>query len=212
MIEEVRIDAAPRADFGKGAARRVRREGSIPGVLYGHGIDPVHLNLHGHQLTMALRKGLNTLLTVKVDGKDQLMLAKDVQVDPLLREILHVDLLMVKKGEKVAVEVSVELVGQAAPGGQVHLDLNELSIEAEATAIPDIIEVSIEGLEIGGQILAADVALPAGATLLTEGDVLVASVTEVLESDTAEEEEESGIELPASATAPAEAKEEASGE
>lgn len=190
MSNEIRIEAAQRADFGKGAARRARRDGQVPAVLYGHGIDPVHLNLHRHQLTMALRQGLNALLTISVDGKDELALAKDVQVHPLRRVIQHVDLLLVKKGEKVTVDVSLELTGQAAPGGQEYLDLNELTIEAEATAIPDVIEVSIEGLEIGAQVLASDVVLPAGASLLTDPEVLVASISEILDSNVDDEEED----------------------
>lgn len=211
MSDEYRIEAAPRADFGKGAARRARRDGHVPAVLYGHGIDPAHLNLHRHQLTMALRQGLNTLLTINVDSKDQLALAKDVQVHPLQRVIQHVDLLLVKKGEKVNVEISVELVGQAAPGGQVHLDLNELTIEAEATAIPDVIEVSIEGMEIGGQVLAGEIPLPSGATLLTEADVLVASVTEIAEADV-ESDAEEGTEVEAAAAPAAEADAAAEGD
>lgn len=183
MSDEVRIDAAKREDFGKGAARRARREGTIPGVLYGHGIDPVHLNLHAHQLTMALRHGLNSLLTIQVDGKDELALAKDVQVHPLRRAIQHVDLLLVKKGEKVTVDVSVELVGEVVPGGQVNQDLTNVSIEAEATNIPETLEVSIDGLEIGGQILAGDITLPSGSTLLTDAESLIVGISEVVEAD-----------------------------
>lgn len=183
MSDEVRIDAAKREDFGKGAARRARREGTVPGVLYGHGIDPVHLNLHAHQLTMALRHGLNSLLTIEVDGKDELALAKDVQVHPLRRAIQHVDLLLVKKGEKVTVDVSVELVGEVVPGGQVNQDLTNVSIEAEATNIPETLEVSIDGLEIGGQILAGDITLPSGSTLLTDPESLIVGISEVVEAD-----------------------------
>ena len=183
MSDEVRIDATKREDFGKGAARRARREGTVPGVLYGHGIDPVHLNLHAHQLTMALRHGLNSLLTIEVDGKDELALAKDVQVHPLRRAIQHVDLLLVKKGEKVTVDVSVELVGEVVPGGQVNQDLTNVSIEAEATNIPETLEVSIDGLEIGGQILAGDITLPSGSTLLTDPESLIVGISEVVEAD-----------------------------
>lgn len=183
MSDEVRIDTAKRDDFGKGAARRARRDGQVPGVLYGHGIDPVHLNLHGHQLTMALRQGLNTLLTISVDGKDELALAKDVQVHPLRRVIQHVDLLLVKKGEKVVVDVPVELTGEVTAGGQVNQDLTAVSLEAEATRIPESLEVSIEGLEIGGQVLAGDLTLPAGSTLLTDPEALIVGISEVVEAD-----------------------------
>lgn len=183
MSDEVRIEAATREDFGKGAARRARREGTIPGVLYGHGIDPVHLNLHAHQLTMALRQGLNTLLTIPVNGRDELALAKDVQVHPLRRVIQHVDLLLVKRGEKVTVDVPVEVTGEVVSGGQVNQDLTSVSVEAEATKIPDSLSVDIESLEIGGQILAGDLQLPAGATLLTDPEALIVAVTEVVEAD-----------------------------
>lgn len=183
MSDEVRIDAAKREDFGKGAARRARRDGTVPGVLYGHGIDPVHLNLHAHQLTMALRQGLNTLLTIEVDGKDEMALAKDVQVHPLRRAIQHVDLLLVKRGEKVTVDVPVEVTGEVVNGGQVNQDLTAVSVEAEATHIPESLEVSIEGLEIGAQVLAGDLALPSGSTLLTDPEALIVAISEVVEAD-----------------------------
>lgn len=183
MSDEVRIDTAKRDDFGKGAARRARRDGQVPAVLYGHGIDPVHLNLHGHQLTMALRQGLNTLLTISVDGNDEMALAKDVQVHPLRRVIQHVDLLLVKKGEKVTVDVPVELTGDVVPGGQVNQDLTNVTLEAEATAIPESLEVSIEGMEIGAQVLAGDLSLPGGASLLTDPEALIVAISEVVEAD-----------------------------
>ncbi|WP_134322853.1 50S ribosomal protein L25/general stress protein Ctc [Cumulibacter soli] len=190
MADDNRIDASPRSDFGKGAARRARRDGHVPAVLYGHGLDPVHLNLHRHQLTMALRQGLNSLLTVQVNGKDELALAKDVQVHPLQRVIQHVDLLLVKKGEKVAVDVPVELVGDVVAGGQVNHDLTSVSIEAEATDIPESISVEIDGIEVGGQVLAGDLKLPGSATLLTDPEALIIAVSEVSavsEGDEAEE-------------------------
>ncbi|MFV0533200.1 MAG: 50S ribosomal protein L25/general stress protein Ctc [Cumulibacter sp.] len=190
MVDDNRIDASPRTDFGKGAARRARRDGHVPAVLYGHGMDPVHLNLHRHQLTMALRQGLNSLLTVQVDGRDELALAKDVQVHPLQRVIQHVDLLLVRKGEKVAVDVPVEFVGDVVAGGQVNHDLTSVSIEAEATDIPESISVEIDGIEVGGQVLAGDLKLPGSATLLTDPEALIIAVSEVsavAEDDEAEE-------------------------
>lgn len=190
MSDEVRIEAAPRADFGKGAARRARRDGHVPAVLYGHGIDPVHLNLHRHQLTMALRHGLNSLLTINVDGKDEIALAKDVQVHPLRRVIQHVDLLLVKKGEKVTVEVRVDLVGNPVPGGQVNQDLTAVSVEAEATDIPEFIEVELDSVEIGAQVLAGDLSLPGSATLLTDPEALIVAVSEVVEADVESDAEE----------------------
>lgn len=190
MSDEVRIATAPRADFGKGAARRARREGHVPAVLYGHGIDPVHLNLHRHQVTMALRHGLNTLLTVEVNGKDELALAKDVQVHPLRRVILHIDLLLVKKGEKVTVEVPVELIGSAPAGGQVNHDLTAVSIEAEATHIPESIELDLGALKIGAHVVAGDLTLPRGASLLTDPEALIVAISDLVEADVETDAEE----------------------
>lgn len=183
-MSETKIDAQPRSDFGKGSARRTRREGRIPAVLYGHGMEPAHLGLAGHDLTMALRQGgLNTLLTIEVDGKEELALPKDVQVDPLRREILHVDLLLVKRGEKVIVDIPIVLIGDVVPGGQVNHDLTTASVEAEATRIPEQIEVDIESLQVGDQVLAGDLALPEGTTLLTDAEAMVLAISEVLEAD-----------------------------
>ena len=183
MSDEVRIETAKRDSFGKGSARRARREGTVPAVLYGHGIDPVHLTLHAHQLTMALRHGLNTLLTIDVDGKDELALAKDVQVHPLRRAIQHVDLLLVKKGEKVTVDISIELTGDLVPGGQLNQDLTSVSVEAEATHIPESIGLDIGDLAIGSQLLAGDLVLPAGSTLLTDPEALVVAISELVDAD-----------------------------
>lgn len=200
MADETRVDALKRDEFGKGSARRTRKEGRIPAVLYGHGIDPVHLALAGHDTMMALRRGgLNTLLTIKIDGKDQLALPKDVQVHPLKREIQHIDLQVVRKGEKVTVDVPVNLTGEVVPGGQVNHDLTTASVEAEATAIPEELVVDIEGLEIGAQVLAGELSLPAGSTLLTDPETMVVAISEVVEADletdaVAEDEEAEGEE------------------
>lgn len=184
MANEVRIAATKRTEFGKGSARRTRREGKIPAVLYGHGTDPVHLALAGHELTMALRQGgVNTLLTIAVDGEDQLALPKALQIHPLRRVINHVDLLIVRRGEKVTVDVPVIVIGEVAPGAQVNQDLTSLSVEAEATAIPESFEVSIEGLEVGAQVLAGEITLPAGTTMLSDPESLILAINEQLEAE-----------------------------
>lgn len=176
-MSEVRIVAEERTAFGKGGARRTRREHKIPAVLYGHGLEPKHLSLAGHELTQALRKGgLNTLLTISVDGEDQLALPKALQVHPLKRIIQHVDLIVVRRGEKVTVDIPLVLTGEAAPGSLVNQDLTSLSVEAEATHIPESIELSIEGLKVGTQINAGEVTLPSGASLITDAEALVVAI------------------------------------
>ncbi|PRZ41942.1 large subunit ribosomal protein L25 [Antricoccus suffuscus] len=185
MSDEVRIPATKRSEFGKGSARRTRREGNIPAVLYGHGTDPVHLALAGHTLTMALRHGgTNTLLTIEVDGDDVLALPKDLQIHPIKRIISHLDLLIVRKGQKVHVDVPIVLVGEAAPGTQINTDMQEVSIEAEATNIPETIEVNIDGFEIGTQVLASDLQLPSGSVLVSDPETLVLNIVEPQEADT----------------------------
>jgi len=207
VSDEVRIPAVKREEFGKGSARRTRREGNIPAVLYGHGTDPVHLSLAGHALTMALRNGgTNTLLTIGVDGEDVLALPKDLQIHPLKRVIDHVDLLIVRRGEKVRVEVPIVVVGEAAPGTQLNTDMQEVQIEAEATHIPETIEVNIDGLEVGTQILASDLALPDGSSLVSDPDSLVLHLVEPQVAETEAEAAEPAAEEPA---AEAESKDDA---
>ncbi|BCL20992.1 50S ribosomal protein L25/general stress protein Ctc [Streptomyces tuirus] len=194
-MSEVKISAATRTEFGKGAARRIRRENNVPGVLYGHGSDPLHLTLPGHDLLMALRTP-NVLIALEVDGKtSELAIPKSVQRDPLKGFLEHVDLLLVKRGEKVTVEVPVHTEGELAPGGYLleHV-LNALPVEAEATHIPESVTVSVEGLEAGASILAKDITLPKGTTLAVEEDavvlqVLAAQAEEAPEGEEAVEEE-----------------------
>ena len=196
-MPEVRIATEPRTEFGKGAARRIRREAKVPAVLYGHGADPRHISLPGHELMLAL-KTANVLLTLDIEGKDELALPKDVQRDPIKGFLEHVDLVVVRRGEKVTVEIPVHVVGTAAPETLVNLDLNTLSVEAEATNIPSGVDVSVEGLEVGTQIHAGDLALPDGTTLVTDPEALVVAITaaptaEQLEAELAEAEAEVGI-------------------
>ncbi|WP_454042996.1 50S ribosomal protein L25/general stress protein Ctc [Cellulosimicrobium sp. Marseille-Q8652] len=175
-MSEIKLAAESRTEFGKGAARRVRRAGKIPAVLYGHGSDPLHVTLPGHETMLALKHS-NALFSIELEGKAQLAITKDVQRDPVRNVIEHVDLLLVKKGEKVSVDIPVQVTGESAPG-TIHLvDLQELSVEAEATHIPESVEVSIEGLAAGETVFARDVKLPQGVTLASEGDLAVVYIS-----------------------------------
>ncbi|GAA2838451.1 50S ribosomal protein L25/general stress protein Ctc [Kribbella solani] len=176
-MAEVKIQAESRTEFGKGAARRIRRDNKVPAVLYGHGSDPVHITLPGHDTMLAL-KTANALLFIEVEGgESHLALPKQVQRDPLKGYIEHVDLVIVKRGEKVQVEVAVHLEGEAVSDALVVTEHPSILVEAEATHIPESITVSVEGLEIGAQIHASDLTLPTGATLAIEPDTLVVNVT-----------------------------------
>lgn len=198
MADELKISAEKRTEFGKGAARRIRRADKVPAVLYGHGTPPVHLSLPGHEAMLALRHS-NAVLTLDVEGESHMALAKDVQRDPIKRFIEHVDLVVVKKGEKVTVEVGVHLEGEAAPETVVTTDHSVLEVEAPITSIPEWLTVSVEGLEAGTQVLAGEVELPEGVTLVTDPEALVVNVSqaiseEALEAELAEAEAEAGIE------------------
>ncbi|WP_030684891.1 50S ribosomal protein L25/general stress protein Ctc [Streptomyces sp. NRRL B-1347] len=175
-MSEVKLATETRTEFGKGAARRIRRENKVPGVLYGHGTDPVHITLPGHALMIALRTS-NVLLSLDIDGKNELAIPKAVQRDPLKGFVEHVDLLLVKRGEKVTVEIPVHTEGELAAGGNLleHV-LDTLPVEAEATHIPEAVTVSIAGLEAGASVHAKDITLPAGTTLAVDGDAVVLQV------------------------------------
>ena len=197
-MSDHKLTAEARTQFGKGAARRIRRENKIPAVMYGHGTDPVHITLPGHESMLALKTS-NALLTIVVDGKEQLALAKDVQRDPIKPVIEHVDLVIVRKGEKVVVDVPVHLEGEAAAETVVTTDHTSLQLEAEATNIPEAVIVSVEGLTAGTQILAGQVTVPEGSVLVTDPEALVVNVTaqvtaEALEAELSEAEAEAGIE------------------
>ena len=193
-MPEVRIVAEPRNEFGKGAARRVRRAGRVPAIVYGHGTDTRHVTLPGHELLMAL-KTPNVLIEVAgLSGRPQLTLPKAVQRDPLRGAIEHVDLIMVRRGEKVTVEVPVQVTGEVEPGGLLDQQMVRLAVEAEATQIPQAIEVSVEGMDIGDAVHAGDLTLPQGVTLAAEADALV---LHVLAAPTAEQIEAELGETPA---------------
>ena len=199
-MADYRLEAETRTEFGKGSARRTRREGRVPAVLYGHGQDVVHLSLPARDFAAALRNGgANALLTIVLDGKEQLALTKAVQRDPIKRTHEHVDLLLVRRGEKTTVEVPVVIVGEPAPDSIPNHQLNTVAIEADATKLPDSIEVDITGREAGQGITAGDLVLPRGATLITDPEALVigflgAPTAEALEAELAEAEAEAGIE------------------
>jgi large subunit ribosomal protein L25 len=184
-MSETRLQAEPRTEFGKGAARRIRREHKVPAVLYGHGTDPVHVTLPGHDTMMALKHGgANALLTIDLEGTTQLALPKQVQRHAVRGVLEHVDLLIVIKGEKVTVDVPVHTVGEAAPETVVTVENATVSVEAEATHIPEMIEVSVEGLEAGTQLLAKDLSLPQGTSLHGDEELLVVNITAAVELET----------------------------
>jgi large subunit ribosomal protein L25 len=195
-VPEVRIVAEPRTEFGKGAARRVRRAGRVPAVLYGHGTETRHVTLPGHALLLAL-KTPNVLIQVEgLSGRSQLTLPKAVQRDPIRGDIEHVDLILVRRGEKVTVEVPIQITGEVAPGGLLDQQVVRLAVEAEATQIPQGITVDVEGMEIGAAVHAGDLDLPSGVTLAAEAEALV---LHVLAAPTAEQIEAELGEVPAAA-------------
>src|SRR6202046_2621727 len=172
-----KLTALVRTQTGKGASRRARREGKIPAVLYGHGADPQHLELPGHDFAAVLRhSGTNAVLTLDIDGKEQFALTKALAIHPIRRTITHADLLVVRRGEKVVVEVSVDVVGDAAYGTLITQEANTIEIEAEALSIPETLTVSVEGAEAGTQFTAGQIPLPAGVTLVDDPDLLVVNV------------------------------------
>ena len=176
-MAEARIDAETRTEFGKGAARRTRRAGKIPAVLYGHGTEPQHLALPELEFKRALREqGRNAVVTLNIGGTPQLALTKTVVAHPIRPYIEHIDLLMIRRGEKVVVEVGVIVTGDAAPGTLVTQELNSIELEADVSSIPEQIEVSVEGLRVGTQIQASDVTLPEGSELRTDPEILVVHV------------------------------------
>jgi large subunit ribosomal protein L25 len=193
-----------RTATGKGASRRARREGKVPAVLYGHGTDPQHLELPARELAAVLRKsGTNSILTLDIEGTEQLALTKSLDIHPIRRNIQHADLLVVRRGEKVTVEVNVVVEGDARPDTLVAQEANTIEIESDAMSIPEQLTISVEGIAAGTQITAAQVVLPRGVTLVSDPDLLVVNVVNAptaadLESDgsgeTADTVESSGDE------------------
>ncbi|EKT82681.1 50S ribosomal protein L25/general stress protein Ctc [Rhodococcus opacus M213] len=203
MSDENRLVAAVRTEFGKGAARRARRDGQVPAVLYGHGEDPRHLNVPSRDFAAILRAhGTNAILTLDIEGKEQVALTKSVVVHPIRNYIEHADLLVIKKGEKVTVDVPVVVTGEAAAGTLVAQDAATISLEADALHIPEQIEISVEGLEVGTQILANQLELPKGSTLQADEELLIVNV--VAAPTAADLEEETGEAAAEPAEAPVE--------
>ena len=187
MSEDTKVQAELRESFGKGFARRLRAAGKIPAVIYGHGTDPVHVALPGHQVSLLIRRA-NAVLELELDGKQQLTLVKDVQKDPVHQIIEHIDLLVVKKGEKIQVDVPIVVIGEPFAGTIANLDATTIALEVEATHIPEHIEVDVEGLEDGTHITAADLKLPKGASLVADPEVLVVAISVPAATLAAEEE------------------------
>jgi large subunit ribosomal protein L25 len=207
-VSDVKIAAELRTEFGKGPARRIRRANKVPAVLYGHGTDPLHLTLPGHDTMLAL-KTRNVLITLDIDGRDnELALPKHVQRDPIKGHIEHVDLILVRRGEKVTVDVPVIVVGEAAPETLVNLENPTIALQAEATHLPVGIEVSVEGLLAGTQIHAKDLELPQGATLVADEELLVVNVTVAPTAEELEVEGAGEVEEAAAEAAPEEGAEE----
>jgi large subunit ribosomal protein L25 len=199
-VSEGNIEAEPRTEFGKGAARRIRRAAKVPAVLYGHGADPVHVSLPGHETMLALKHGgVNALLRISVNGKEQMALPKQIQRDAIKGFLEHLDLIIVRVGEKVTVDIPVHITGEPDPDALVVTETSTISVEAEATHIPEYVEVSIEGLTVGDQIFAKDLQVPSGSRVLLDDDALIINVThaptaEEVDAELSEAEADAGIE------------------
>jgi large subunit ribosomal protein L25 len=216
--KEHNLTAAVRTETGKGASRRARRAGQVPAVLYGHGADPQHLLLPGHELAAVLRNaGTNAVLTLDIEGKEQLALTKALDIHPIRRSVQHLDLLVIRRGEKVTVEVNVIIEGDAVPGTLVTQETNTIEIEADAMSIPQQLTVSVEGADIGTQFTAGAITLPDGVSLVSDPEMLVVNVVaapteEELEAEGAGEEGAEGEAAAAEAGGEATEGEEGGGE
>jgi large subunit ribosomal protein L25 len=188
-MSEQKLAAEVRTEFGKGFARRARMAGLIPAVIYGHGAEPIHITLPAKATTLAVRTA-NALLSLDINGEGHLALVKDIQRDPIRQIIEHIDLLTVRQGEKVTVDVPVHLVGELAPGNAYNQEMTVISLEAEATHLPTGIEVDIEGRSAGQHIHASDLVLPKGSVLLADADALVVHISEATEVTSEEASEE----------------------
>ena len=202
-----KLTAAVRTETGKGASRRARRNGKVPAVLYGHGSDPQHVELDAHDFAAVLRhSGTNAVLSLDIDGKEQLALTKALEIHPIRRNIQHADLLVVRRGEKVTVEVNVVVEGEAVNGTLVTQDANTIEIEADVQSIPESLTVSVEGAEIGTQFAASAITLPSGVTLISDPETLVVNVVAAPTAEDLESEGAGEAAAEAAEGAPAEAE------
>jgi large subunit ribosomal protein L25 len=197
-MSEQKLAAELRTEFGKGYARRARMANLIPAVIYGHGAEPIHVTLPAKATTLAVRTA-NALLSLDINGEGHLALVKDIQRDPVKQIIEHIDLLTVRQGEKVTVDVPVHVEGETAPGTVHNLELTVVSLEAEATHLPESVVVSIEGRAAGEHIHGSDLVLPKGTVLLTDAEALVVNISEAIENAAEEETEAAAEEAPAAA-------------
>lgn len=193
MVDVITIPATLRTEFGKGYSRRVRANDQIPAVIYGHGAEPLHVILPGHEMMLASRNS-NAVLEIDVDGEGHLAMIKDVQRHPVRPEILHIDLLTVRRGERVEVEIPVTVEGEVAATAVHNVEENVLLVEADALKVPENVVVDIEGREAGEHVYAADVTLPSGVTLVSDPELLVINVSEPVEQDLGEEPETEDVE------------------
>jgi len=194
------LAAELRTSFGKGAARKIRAVGKIPAVIYGHGTEPQHVTLPGHEVALIIRKS-NQVLELDIAGKTQLALVKDVQKDPVRQIIEHLDLIVVRKGEKVTVDVTVRVEGEPVSGAVANQEATSVSVEAEATHIPEFFTISVEAAEAGTQIFAKDIELPSGSTLISDPETLVVNVVVPGEVDLGEDSETEAAAEPAAESA-----------
>jgi large subunit ribosomal protein L25 len=203
-VSEVRLPAEPRTEFGKGGARRTRRAGKIPAVIYGHGAPPRHVSLPAREFGHAIKHGgANVLITLSLDGAEELAIPKAIQRHPIKGGFEHVDLLAVRRGEKVTIDVPIIIGGEVAAGGLLAQESNAVSVEAEATHLPSEIEVSVEGLAIGSHVTAGDLTLPSGATLVTDPEQVLVVIQEAPTAAELEAEVEGEAEVPEAEAAPA---------
>ncbi|MGG5172010.1 50S ribosomal protein L25/general stress protein Ctc [Pseudarthrobacter sp. J1738] len=198
-MADIKLEAQLRTEFGKGYARRARTAGLIPAVIYGHGAEPLHVNLPGRATTLAVRAA-NALLHLDINGEKHLALVKDVQRDPIKQIIEHIDLLTVKLGEKVTVDVPVHVTGEVAPGAVANQEAMTISLEAEATHLPTAIEVDIEGRKAGEHVYASDLVLPKGSELLADAETLIVNVSEEVDNEAEADEAAEEVAAPVEAT------------
>lgn len=192
--DRIRIPAEVRTESGKGAARQARREGKVPAVVYGHGTDPQHILLPAHQTFLAVRNP-NALLTLDIEGEEQMVLPKEIQRHVIREDLLHLDLLIVRRGEKVIVDVPVTVEGETAPNTVFNLEEVSVSVEAEATDLPESVTINIEGREAGDHVYATDIITAEGVVVQLDDDHVIATVSEPVEVDLGEEPEEEGVTL-----------------